>query len=900
MKTSSGTSSKNIPSPNSGDLGPLIARFPGTEQVSCSDVGGKAISLIRMIEAGFPVPPGVVLTTGFFAPWFESIKSSTSWLQLTKAPEEEWSSLCVLLKERARMLPISALQLDALTTVRKELAIRGTDLRFAVRSSSPEEDMASASFAGGYETRLGVRPEDLEEAVRHCFASTFDVRVLSYKTEHGFDLWSPRIAVIVQVQIDSDMAGVGFSLNPVNNDYDEAVIAANWGLGSSVVDGQVSPDHYVVDKVELQIKEMTLGTKQASVWLDADQGTVERTAHRGEDRTLTDTQVGELTGMICRIEDLYSVPVDIEWAYAGDELHVLQARPITRFVPLPPEMMTRPGERRRLYADVALSKGLTTNAPISPLGLDSLKSMFLEILESWVGPINRNPSPEDGLMFFAGGRMYINYSSVLWLASPRLLAKSAAPTDALMARTLAGVDAGFYRASQRPTWLSFRLVWIIPRALWRLRGFFWNLIRALVAPERMYRSYQQRVKTFEAQLRQHLDSELALDEFRNRFEARMADEMFDVLMPVLVAGQVSPDFMIGRNNAKLRALTARLRLGTPGNVVVEMGMAMYRMAQKLKPSDFRDLDRLVERIHCGQVPDDFLTAWNEFLTDFGWRGPLEMDLASPRYADDPRLALRQLSFMGVDDQRYDPRAAHQRQNKDRQSAYEELKGLLGPVRRRLLRRIYQLNERFAGTRDTPKHLIVLYNYAVRKRTLAAGRRLSQEGRLGLPEEVFALAFDDLKAADSDASLDLRKIAEERIRFHNKLRSQVRSFPAVIDSRGRILRPPEARMEPGLLTGMPVSSGIVTGPVKVLHSPYEKTVEKGDVLVAYTTDPGWTPLFVNAAAIVLEVGGVLQHGAVVAREYGKPCVVGIDRVVDKLQDGQQVEVNGAAGTVRLLS
>jgi rifampicin phosphotransferase len=308
---------------------------------------------------------------------------------------------------------------------------------------------------------------------------------------------------------------------------------------------------------------------------------------------------------------------------------------------------------------------------------------------------------------------------------------------------------------------------------------------------------------------------------------------------------------------------------------------------------------LTERIEQRQVSQEFLRAWDDFLSRFGCRGPLEMDLASPRYADDPLLALRQMSFMAVDDG-FDPEAAHKRHLEKRQRAYEELMRRSGPLRRALLRRIYRLNNLFAGTRDTPKYVIVLMNYAIRKRALSEGRRLTQEGRLDAAEHVFDLRFDDLRAAAEDATLDLRKIREERTRFRRKLNAHVRSFPPVIDSRGRILRPPPIEHAPGVLTGMPVSPGVVTGPVKILHTPHEKRVEKGDVLVAYTTDPGWTPLFVNAAAIVLEVGGALQHGALVAREYGKPCVAGIDRVVTKLRDGEPVEVNGTMGTVRLLS
>ena len=163
-----------------------------------------------------------------------------------------------------------------------------------------------------------------------------------------------------------------------------------------------------------------------------------------------------------------------------------------------------------------------------------------------------------------------------------------------------------------------------------------------------------------------------------------------------------------------------------------------------------------------------------------------------------------------------------------------------------------------------------------------------------------LTLDDLGAAANNPSMNLRKIRETRTLFLKRLKAQVTEFPNVIDSRGRILRPPPRTEKTGEMSGMAVSPGPVTGRVKVLRNPYDKSVNKGDVLVAYTTDPGWTPLFVNAAAVVLEVGGVLQHGAVIAREFGKPCVVGIDGLMKKLYDGQRVEVDGTSGVIRLLS
>jgi rifampicin phosphotransferase len=192
--------------------------------------------------------------------------------------------------------------------------------------------------------------------------------------------------------------------DPVTNDYDEAVIEANWGLGTSVVEGLVSPDHFVVNKGEQRVVEETRGGKHLSIWLDSDGGTIAREKYRSAERTLNNAQIHELIDMIGRIEALYDTPIDIEWAYAGGTLHVLQARPITTYVPLPAEMITQPGERRWLYADAALSKGLTINKPISPLGLDSMERLFSTIIESWVGSMKQNLTPEEALYNFGGGR----------------------------------------------------------------------------------------------------------------------------------------------------------------------------------------------------------------------------------------------------------------------------------------------------------------------------------------------------------------------------------------------------------------------------------------------------------------------------------------------------------------
>ncbi len=198
----------------------LVVSFPGTEETTLAEAGGKGFSLVRMSAAGLPVPRGAVLTASFFEPWFDELRTSKEWTVLAASPRAEWGPITKDLKALCPALSLSDTQRGALEQLRGSLAELGQNVLFAVRSSSPEEDLASASFAGEYETRLGVRLDELEAAVRHCFASSLDERVLVYKQEHGFDVLSPQIAVVVQQQIDSAVAGVGFSLNPLTNDYD--------------------------------------------------------------------------------------------------------------------------------------------------------------------------------------------------------------------------------------------------------------------------------------------------------------------------------------------------------------------------------------------------------------------------------------------------------------------------------------------------------------------------------------------------------------------------------------------------------------------------------------------------------------------------------------------------------
>lgn len=881
----------------------MIIPFSSAHLPTLAEVGGKGLSLTRMTGAGLPVPPGFTLAVEFFAPWIAALHNTREWaaVQIAIQNGDDLATSTQALKATCSNLAFAPEQEQALTEALQALPAGSL---LAVRSSSPEEDLAGASFAGGYETTLGVTAATLKEAIRESFASAFDERVFVYKRQHDFAVDQPRIAVIVQQQIAADVAGVGFSLNPLNNDYDEAVIDANWGLGESVVAGAVSPDHFVVDKVNRSILEQTRGSKAIAIWLKADGGTIERANENPGDFCLSKDQVLAITDMISRVEALYGHPIDIEWAIADGTLYLLQARPITAYIPLAPEMMTRPGERRILYFDPSLTEGMATNAPLTPLTI----SWFFESMGIWgeplMGPIHvrAEADPKTSLLFGAGGRWYMNASQVLTVYSLKKEAQrqDASQIDALLISIMENLDEDRYRAARKVPALRWgALLRRLPVSLWYARHLIRYTLFAVLRPQAFFRNYERRIEEIIKYLKEVDGSDLSLRDFIHSIDRRLmpvvAKAAFAAIFPYMYYWS-QLEKLIGGDSEEDKLLVDAITMGVEGNEAIDLGIRQYQMAKMLAPEDFADLDELAGRIARRDAPADFLTAWDAFMADYALRGPGETELAAVRYGDDPLLALEQMSYMVRGD--FDPAAMQKKRMADRVAAYQKARQKLSGRKRRRLEHAYKIVDLFGGTRETPKYIWVLDIGAVRKRALQEGHMFVELGRLDSASDIFWLTLDEIDAANADPAYDLREAIAVKQPLYRKL-EQVTAFPHMIDSRGRIGQAALPTDDPRTLVGMGISRGVTQGRIKVLHTPREKPVEKGDVLVAYTTDPGWTPLFVNAEAVLLEVGGMLQHGGVVAREYGKPCVSGIQGITTRLQDGQLVEVDGTNGLVRLL-
>ena len=871
----------------------MNALYPFTAKTlpAIAEVGGKGWSLIRMTRHGLTIPPGFVLTVSFFEPWMASLKQSPLWTTFLAANPDEIPAVCDALKKTADALRLSPEQelilQDALGTLPD-----GPSGLFAVRSSSPEEDLAGSSFAGGYETVLGVTADRLSQAIRRAFGSALDQRVVAYKKQQGFDITDPQIAVIVQRQVASEIAGVGFSVNPITNAWDEAVFNANWGLGETVVSGSASPDLYLVDKPRRVVLKREVGEKETSLWLLPDGGTEQRDDPRHTELCLSDEQVLALTEQLGTIEALYQTPMDIEWAFADNHLYLLQARPITSWVALPNQMITEPLSRPRLFLDVTTSvQGVIE--PLSPMGESIIARLLSAAATEAVGR-DLTKDPNRAIMQTGAGRLWGNLSLLMALAGQQKLVSVLELMDPLAADALNGVDKALYRA-EKP-----RRADLVPGLLRRMPARLMVVVTGRLFPGHSRTQADAAVGAWWSSIEALLSQPLSLDQLIDQTTAVTARLILRELLPrlVLTRRALRQIHQIFEGRDDLAEQLGCLDQSLPGNITVQMGMELADLAPLLGDWPFKEAEALEHAIKEGQVPQPFADGWARFLQLYGHRGASELDIAEARYREAPGLLLSQLLQLRDQPAERHPRLRHEACQRAREEAFEVLaKAINGRVQRARFTSLYRVVEKIGGLRETHKFCVIRLLDQIRSRILTEGERLVEAGRLDAGR-IFDLRIDNLTTATEGSKDDLNALADA----NREMPDRIGALPGplrLIDSRGLILRAPPPPPHGNVLIGRAISPGIARGRVNLLRRADEKPLLPGDILVARATDPGWTPLFVNAAAIVLEVGGLMQHGALVAREYGKPCVAGIPNLLESLRDGEEIEVDGATGVIRRL-
>ncbi|GAA4897000.1 PEP/pyruvate-binding domain-containing protein [Actinomycetospora straminea] len=844
-------------------------------------VGGKAANLAALVRAGLPVPDGVCVTT---AAYRAAVGSALDAL-LADAGATDTGVLAEKARDVVLAVPVPD---DVAAAVRAACP----DGLVAVRSSATAEDLPDASFAGQQDTYLNVVGADaVLAAVRRCWASLWTDRAVAYRAARGIDHAAVTLAVVVQRMVDARWAGVLFTADPVSGRRGQAVIDAAPGLGESVVSGSVDPEHVVVAP-DGTIAERRAGTGGTVVRARPGGGTATE-AHAAGGAGLPAADVHGLARLGREVEELFGAPQDVEWAIDGDGTRWLtQARPITTLYPLVPG---RPGLRLFLSANVA--QGVFR--PFTPAGISAARHLGSGVA-GLLGVAVDDPGQGPPMLAEAGGRLFVDITDVL---RSRVGRAGAAALLGVMERRSAEViatqlDRPEFSPTRRSPLPALRRVgrialrYRIPPAV----------VGAWLRPARARDRALARVRAAEAALPAPADATRA-----ERLErVRWMFACFALVPPRIAPAPLAGFLALGLaarllgDRARPGELGTVLR-GLPHNVTTEMDLALWDLAVRLRddPATVAALtgtapaDLAAER---DTWPPALAAGLGAFLAVHGRRAVAEIDLGVPRWSDDPTHLLGVLAnYVRLTDAVRAPDAVFARGAAEAEMVIAALARRSGVLRGRLVAHALHRTRALAGLRELPKYWLVTVLAAARAELAAVGADLVARGLLDDADDVY---FLDLAEAGQDRDdTDRRALVRARRDAHaRELRR--RHVPRIVLSDGTEPEALVATGDPGdgALVGVPASAGTVTGPVRVITDPQGAHLEPGDVLVCPSTDPGWTPLFLTAGGLVMEMGGSNSHGAVVAREYGLPAVVGVRGAVDRLAAVATVRVDGTRGRV----
>ncbi|MET8299953.1 rifamycin-inactivating phosphotransferase [Micromonospora sp. NPDC005211] len=845
-------------------------------------VGGKGTQLGALTRIdGVRVPPGFCVTTGAFRLAVARTPALAGPLdRLAGADGDDPAAIRTAAAEVRRVVEGTALPGEVAAAVTAALAGLGADGAYAVRSSATAEDLPAASFAGQQDTYLNV--VGTSEVLRHvsrCWASLFTERAVTYRRRHGIDDRAVEMAVVVQRMVFPDVAGVMFTADPVTGDRTVVSVEAGFGLGEALVSGLVNPD--VLTVRDGAVVARTIGAKSREVRAAPGGGTRETPVDpaRQARPALTDAQAVRLAALGRLIEARFGRPQDIEWALTGDDVHILQSRPITTLFPVP----TAADNRFHVYLSVGHQQMMTD--AMTPLGLSMWRLTAM-------APMHE-----------AGGRLFVD-------ATPHLA-------------TRAGRAAFLDMIARADPLTRDALETVLARGVLPAAPDPAPAARPAGGPPPPIDTDPAIVVTLVER------SRASVAALRRDIGGRSGPELFDFLTEafaehkrVLTDPLSGQAIMAGMQAAwwlddKLgewlgeRGTADTLTLSAPGNVTAEMGLALLDVADVIRPypevvaflrdaaaADF--LDELPKLPGGVQARD----AISGYLDRYGMRCVGEIDISRPRWSERP-VTLVPLILDNV--RNFAPGAAARRFAHGRERAEAKAREVLDRLRAlpdgdRKAAETQAMIERvrtFAGYREYPKYDIVS-RYAVYKAALMAeAGRLARAGVLADPEDAFHLTFDEFREVTATGRVDagLIRRRREEFRAHQGL-----TPPRVLTSDGEALNGSYRRddVPPGALAGLAVSAGVVEGRARVVADVAGADLEPGDILVTAHTDPSWTPLFVAVAGLVTEVGGLMTHGAVIAREYGLPAVVAVPDATRLIPDGGRIRVHGSDGYVELLS
>jgi pyruvate,water dikinase len=852
------------------------------DETQVAVVGGKGAHLgeLSRIE-GIRVPPGFCVTTDAFRRIMGEAPSIDDRLdRLSRLNADDREAIRTLSAELRRTLEGIAIPDDLAAAITRALARLGVRAAYAVRSSATAEDLPTASFAGQQDTYLNVvGPAAILEHVSRCWASLFTERAVTYRLRNGFDHRKVHMAVVVQQMVFPHAAGILFTADPVTSNRKVASVEASFGLGEALVSGLVNADAYKVRDGEIVAK--AIASKRLAIHALPAGGTQEQAIDpaRQEQPALTDAQVVRLAQVGRRIEAHFGRPQDIEWCLVDDGFQVVQSRPITTLFPIP----VVSDRENHVYLSVGHQQMMTD--PMKPLGLSVHQLVALPTMHE------------------AGGRLFVDIAQRL--ASPasragvlELLGKS----DPLIGDALQTIlERDDFIPSLPDEGPAGPPPGEAPAPI--------DTDPAIVAE--LIELNQASVAALKRDIRTQSGSALFdfiltdVQELKRILSDPRSHQVFMGAMEATWWLNEQLEAWLGEKNA-----ADTLTLSVPNNITSEMGLALLDVADAIRPypdvvaflQHVEDEDFLEElaTLAGGQEARDAIQA---FLDKYGMRCVGEIDITRPRWSERP-TTLVPLILGNI--RNFEPGAGERRFEQGRQEAWAKEQELLTRLRalpdgerkaEEVKRKIDRVRT-FIGYREYPKYGMVSRYFVYKQAFLDEAERLVGADVLREKEDIFYLTFQELQDLVRTNHVDDQLISQRKDAFRA---NQALTPPRVLTSEGEIVAGAYRRddVPTGALIGLPVSAGTIEGRARVILDMAEAELEPGDILVTAYTDPSWSPLFVAINGLVTEVGGLMTHGAVIAREYGLPAVVGVERATRLIRDGQRIRVHGTDGYVEIL-
>ncbi|HTI14674.1 MAG TPA: phosphoenolpyruvate synthase [Dictyobacter sp.] len=868
----------------------FVLGFQDIDTTKLMVVGGKGANLGELYKIeGIRVPDGFCISTEVFKRIIGEMSSIHELLdQLSLLKVEDRDKIGELSGEIRSVIEGIAIPQDIHEEITRFLSMFDENNAYAVRSSATAEDLPTASFAGQQDTYLNIiGKEAILKHISKCWASLFTDRAVIYRMQNGFDHKKVYLSVVIQKMVYPEAAGIMFTADPITSNRKRLSIDASFGLGEALVSGLVSADCYKVQEEE--IVDKMIATKKLAIYGRKEGGTETQqiAPDQQKTQTLTKQQILQLARIGRQIEAYFGCPQDIEWCLVDDTFYIVQSRPITTLYPIPETN----DQENHVYVSVGHQQMMTDS--MKPLGL----SFFLLT----------TPAP----MRKAGGRLFVDVTPMLASpASRESILDVLGKGDPLIKDALMNIiERGDFiqslqdgkqektpgKSNQGPSLADYKT----------LNEYDPAIVSDLI----------KRSETLIEELKQNIQTksgsdliDFILEDIQQLKKSLSGPQGFGMIMTAMNASSWINEKMkewLGEKN-----VADMLSQSVPNNITSEMGLALLDVADVIRPypevinylqhvKDDSFLDELV-KFDGGQESRD---AINAYLNKYGMRCAGEIDITRTRWSEKP-TTLVPMILSNI--KNFEPGESKQRFEQGRQEALKKEQELLdrlkqlpdGEQKAKETKRMISLIRNFIGYREYPKYGMINRYFVYKQALLKEAEQLVQTNVISEKGDIYYLTFEELREIVRTHKLDYQIISKRKDEY--KLYEKL-TPPRVITSDGESIAGEYKRekLPEEAIVGLPVSSGVIEGRARVILNMEDADLEDGDILVTSFTDPSWTPLFVSIKGLVTEVGGLMTHGAVIAREYGLPAVVNVGNATRLINDGQRIRVNGTEGYVEIL-